>query len=63
MFTLITSVARLFSLATLGLLLPVAAMAQAPTISSVLPATVAPGTTVTATGTRLANFTSVVLNG
>jgi hypothetical protein len=63
MFTLATPAARLFSLAMLGLLLPAAAMAQGPTISSILPASAAPGTTVTITGTRLANFTSVVLNG
>ena len=63
MFALATSAARLFCLATLGLLLPAAAMAQAPTISSVTPAQAAPGTTVTITGTNLAGFTSVLLNG
>ncbi|MDO7849403.1 FG-GAP-like repeat-containing protein [Hymenobacter sp. M29] len=50
-------------LATLGLLLPVAALAQAPTISSMTPTTAAPGTTVTITGTNLTGFTSVLLNG
>ncbi|MDO7854396.1 FG-GAP-like repeat-containing protein [Hymenobacter convexus] len=50
-------------LATLGLLLPVAALAQAPTISSMTPSTAAPGTTVTITGTNLSGFTSVLLNG
>lgn len=63
MFTLATPAARLFCLATLGLLLPAAAMAQAPTISSVTPATAAPGATVTITGTNLTGFTSVLLNG
>ncbi|MDB5270640.1 MAG: hypothetical protein JWP58_3680, partial [Hymenobacter sp.] len=46
MFTLATPAARLFCLATLGLLLPAAAMAQAPTIISVTPTTAAPGATV-----------------
>jgi hypothetical protein len=50
-------------LATLGLLLPVAALAQAPTISSLTPSTAAPGSTVTITGTNLTGFTSVLLNG
>ncbi|MFD2721745.1 FG-GAP-like repeat-containing protein [Hymenobacter monticola] len=50
-------------LATLGLLLPVAALAQAPTITSMTPSTAAPGTTVTITGTNLTGFTSVLLNG
>ncbi|MGY3088715.1 uncharacterized protein (DUF2141 family) [Hymenobacter sp. UYAg731] len=63
MFTLATPAARLFCLATLGLLLPAAAMAQAPTISSVTPTTAAPGATVTITGTNLTGFTSVLLNG
>ena len=63
MFALVTPAARLFYLATLGLLLPAAAMAQAPTISSFTPATAAPGTTVTITGTNLTGFTSVLLNG
>lgn len=63
MFSLATPAARLFYLATLGLLLPAAVMAQAPTISSITPATAAPGTTVTITGTNLTGFTSVLLNG
>ncbi|GAB3850074.1 hypothetical protein GCM10028822_14970 [Hymenobacter terrigena] len=63
MFTLVTPTVRLFCLATLGLLLPAAAMAQAPTISSVTPTTAAPGATVTITGTNLTGFTSVLLNG
>ena len=63
MFTLATPATRLFCLATLGLLLPAAAMAQAPTISSVTPTTAAPGATVTITGTNLTGFTSVLLNG
>lgn len=63
MFSFVTPAARLFSLATLGLLLPVAVMAQAPTISSITPTTAAPGTTVTITGTNLTGFTSVLLNG
>ncbi|GAB3736936.1 hypothetical protein GCM10027594_17810 [Hymenobacter agri] len=63
MFTLATPAARLLTLATLGLLLPIAAMAQAPTISSVTPTQAAPGSTVTITGTNLTGFTSVLLNG
>jgi FG-GAP-like repeat/IPT/TIG domain/Secretion system C-terminal sorting domain len=63
MFTLATPAARLFCLATLGLLLPAAAMAQAPTISSFTPTMAAPGATVTITGTNLTGFTSVLLNG
>ena len=63
MFSLATPATRLFCLATLGLLLPAAAMAQAPTISSMTPATAAPGATVTITGTNLTGFTSVLLNG
>lgn len=63
MFSFATPAARLFSLATLGLLLPAAAMAQAPTISSISPAQAAPGATVTITGTNLTGFTSVLLNG
>ena len=63
MFSLATPAARLFCLATLGLLFPAAAMAQAPTISGITPATAAPGATVTITGTNLSGFTSVLLNG
>jgi hypothetical protein len=63
MFALATPAARLFCLATLGLLLPATAMAQAPTISSITPSQAAPGTTVTVTGTNLTGFTSVLLNG
>ncbi|AII53038.1 FG-GAP repeat domain-containing protein [Hymenobacter sp. APR13] len=54
-----------YSLLTLAsLVLPVAALAQAPTITSFTPNTdAAPGSTVTVTGTNLTNFTSVLLNG
>ena len=62
-FSLATSASYSFRLATLGLLLPVAALAQAPTLSSFSPATAAPGATVTVTGTNLTGFTSVLLNG
>ncbi|WBO83030.1 FG-GAP-like repeat-containing protein [Hymenobacter yonginensis] len=51
----------LLTLATLGL--PAAAQAQAPTITSFTPATAAPGSTVTVTGTNLNGFTAVQLNG
>jgi hypothetical protein len=54
---------RRLMLASLGLLLPVAALAQAPAITGMTPSTAAPGTTVTITGTRLAGFTAVLLNG
>ncbi|MBF9142260.1 FG-GAP-like repeat-containing protein [Hymenobacter properus] len=55
--------ARRSTLASLGLLLPAAALAQAPTISSMTPSMAAPGTTITIIGTNLTSFTSVLLNG
>ena len=64
MYTPATSAfARLLRQAALGLLLPAAALAQAPSIVSFSPATAAPGATVTVTGTALNGFTSVILNG
>lgn len=64
MYTPATSaIARLLRQAALGLLLPAAALAQAPSIVSFSPATAAPGATVTVTGTALNGFTSVILNG
>ncbi|WP_345056917.1 T9SS type A sorting domain-containing protein [Hymenobacter glaciei] len=62
MLTLVSLAARSFRLTLLGLL-PVAALAQAPTISNLTPSTAAPGATVTITGTNLTGFTAVMLNG